>query len=229
MTPDQISKLPPELRPIAELCAEVRDATRCACCSSPTIEKVMACGSAFCFHCLENRTRHDGCETCEARSAALPLALTWGLQVVEERDGEIALNKAHEATIAQLEQEAADDALVFEHAQEVSGKQEATIATLTRERDDLVKQLSRIAETVATLPSITGLQTGCVKDHSLIWMAIRDAQDAYRDTLKRHQREAQQHAKRAETAEAEVTRLRDELEREQRIIGLPHTPEGEGK
>lgn len=54
----------------------------------------------------------------------------------------------------------------------------------------LKKLLSSVAAAVAVWPTVTGLQTGCVQDHSLIPMAIRDAQNTFRDTIRRLEREA---------------------------------------
>jgi regulator of replication initiation timing len=63
---------------------------------------------------------------------------------------------------------------------------------IVTENGKLARMLQEIAEQVAQSPTATGLQANCVKDHSLIRMAIQDAQDAFSDTVKRErkQREA---------------------------------------
>jgi hypothetical protein len=65
----------------------------------------------------------------------------------------------------------------------------AEIESTCQKCEEKDKLLARIASIVASQPTVTGLQAACVNDHSIIPMAIRDAQDTFRDTLKRTKRE----------------------------------------
>jgi len=97
------------------------------------------------------------------------------------------------------------------------GYQRGTDAAAKRV-EELQQQVAAIAEAVSRFPTITGLQQGCVKDHSLIRMAIIDAQQAYADTLKRHLRDANQWKSRAEAAEGEAEKAKEERNRLEKML-----------
>lgn len=75
---------------------------------------------------------------------------------------------------------------------------------LLRRMEELQEELTKIAYAVAQAPTVTGLQEGCVKDHSLIHLAILDAQETFKDTVARAKREA-------EAAERSLVEMRRSL------------------
>lgn len=91
-------------------------------------------------------------------------------------------------------QEFAEAYLARQHAALVAERDEAKASNWANRRraDSAEGQLARaerelaaIAEQVAKTPTVTGLQEACVKDHSLIRMAISDMQQTWKDTVKR--------------------------------------------
>jgi hypothetical protein len=140
VTPDQISKLPPELQPAAEIKRSLRPEQRARW------ERRLAEG-------MEETDDFPACTPdqrailwtlMELKSAeqALESSLTWGLQMQEANAKSSELMTAMGNTIATLMREAADDALHNKFRDEVFDKYEKQVATLTRERDAAREELT---------------------------------------------------------------------------------------
>lgn len=71
-----------EIKERAEKANEA-DSTSCGCCGSTKIEKVFPCGWGFCWHCIHNRSRHDGCEDCAILAQAGKLDIPFLLETIE--------------------------------------------------------------------------------------------------------------------------------------------------
>lgn len=134
LTPDQISKLPPELRKAAENDKPPKGLT-CPTCGRIGFDRK---------NLLSQENRRVKCYTCgdwsevedwlKRSESPLTAALTWGLQVVEERDAaiEIATKQLIERYKKWIGPVGNTD---YYKTKAIVMEQEATITTLTRERD----------------------------------------------------------------------------------------------
>ena len=145
MTQDELNLLPEQLRKAWELCEKATPGPFIVSRSIPcgdepsrvTIDALRSGGMGEMVAEIKWRRNDDDLRLWAEARTALPAALEHIVKLREELARVYKLvnhwsttAQTAEATIAELRQNAADDKLAFDHAEEVVGKQEATIERL---------------------------------------------------------------------------------------------------